>query len=259
MEKGWVDEDTFSCFVPAQMVVVKGGEQGADKTGKRWIQGIASTDGRDLQGEIIDQSGIDLSYFLKNGYFNDDHKAGPEYKVGQPTEAKLTKNGLWVKGFLLKNPDPTKESRADYYWNLMRQLDASGSDRKVGFSIQGKVLRRSGTRIEKCWIQDIAITTQPVNTATWAEIAKSLSSQKWDLEKDKDAEKKEAEKALSVGAGSPVVPQSLDGSQKNVVTANKSMLSYTEACAMVKSQTGLDNEEAVKAIVNIAFGLFGQE
>jgi nitrate reductase cytochrome c-type subunit len=268
MEKGWIDSDTFSCFVPAQMVVVKGGEKGADKTGKRWIQGIASTDGRDLQGEVIDQSGIDFSYFLKQGYFNDDHKSGPEFKVGQPTEAKITKNGLWVKGFLFKNPNPNEESRADFYWKLMNQLNASESDRKVGFSIQGKVLRRNGNKIEKCWIQDIAITTQPVNTATWAEIAKSLASQKWDLEKEEDseekkavkkAEKEEAEKALSVGAGNPVVPQSLEGKQKNVVTVNKSMLTYDEACSVVKSKTGLSDNEAVKAIVNVAFGLFGQE
>ncbi|NBU69914.1 MAG: hypothetical protein EBS53_00460 [Bacteroidetes bacterium] len=259
MDKGWIDEETFSCFVPAQMVVVKGGEKGADKTGKRWIQGIASTDSRDLQGEIIDQAGIDFSYFLKHGYFNDDHKPGPEFKVGQPTEAKLTKNGLWVKGFLFKNPNPKEESRADYYWDLMNQLSASGSDRKVGFSIQGKVLRRNGSKIEKCWIQDVAITTQPVNTTTWAEIAKSLSAQKWDLvkESDEDKKKEEAEKALAVGMGNPVVPQSLEGSKKDVVTA-KSMLSYDEACVLIKSETGLDTE-AVKAIVNIAFGLFGQE
>ena len=268
MTNGWITEDTFSCFVPAQMVVVKGGDKGADKSGKRWICGIASTDGRDLQGEIIDQNGIDFSYFMKHGYFNDDHKNGPEFKVGQPTEVKLTKNGLWVKGFLFKNPDPTKESRADFYWNLMNELSASGSDRKVGFSIQGKVLRRNGNKIEKCWIQDVAITTQPVNTATWAEIAKSLSAQKWDLMKDEE-EKKEAkpaeeaegstEKAMAAGGGSPVAVESLDGKAKNVVTVNKSMLTHAEACAVVKSKMGLTDEEAVKAIVNIAFGLFGQE
>ena len=268
MEKGWLTEDTFSCFVPAQMVVVKGGDKGADKTGKRWIQGIASTDGRDLQGEVLDQNGIDLAYFLKHGYFNDDHKPGPEFKIGQPTEAKITKNGLWVKGFLFKNPEPAAESRADSYWNLMQQLAASGSDRKVGFSIQGKVLRRNGTKIEKCWIQDIAITTQPVNTATWAEIAKSLSTQKWDLVKEvdkKDDKKEEAkdeadtEKAMAVSGGSPVVPQSLEGKQRDVVTVKKSMLSYSEACAVIKSETGLADDEAVKAIANIAFGLFVQE
>jgi hypothetical protein len=246
---GWINEDTFSCWVPAQQVIVKGGEKGADKSGKRWIQGIASTDGRDLQGEIIEQNGIDFSYFLSRGYFNDDHKST---KVGEPTEAKLTKNGLWVKGFLYKNPDPAKPSKADEYWDLMNQLEASGSSRKVGFSIQGKVLRRSGNKIEKCWIQEIAITTQPVNTATWAEIAKSLSAQKWDLSKDD----KETEKALTA-AGSPLVPESLEGKQKDVVTAKS--LSFDEACELVKSQTGITDVESVKAIVSVAFSLFGKE
>jgi len=260
---GWIDKDTFSCFVPAQMVIVKGGEKGADKSGKRWIQGIASTDGRDLQGEIVNQNGIDFSYFLKHGFFNDDHKPGPEHKIGQPTEAKITKNGLWVKGFLFKNPipNPTPEQKtaADKYWDLMQEIEASGSDRKVGFSIQGKVLRRNGNIIEKCWIQDIAITTQPVNTATWAEIAKSLSSQKWDLVKDKEEEKKEekeAEKAMTA-SGSPLVPESLEGKQKDVVTTKS--LSFDEACEFVKSQTGLTDEDAIKSIVSVAFGLFGKE
>lgn len=248
---GWINEDTFSCWVPAQMVVVKGGDQkGADKSGKRWIQGIASTDGRDLQGEIIEQGGIDFSYFLKHGYFNDDHKST---KVGEPTEAKLTKNGLWVKGFLYKSPNGEK-TKADEYWELMNQLETSGSSRKVGFSIQGKVLRRSGKTIEKCWIQEVAITTQPVNTATWAEIAKSLSQEKWDLVKD--ADKKDAEKALTA-TGSPLVPESLEGKQKDVVTAKS--LSFDEACVLVKSQTGIQDDAAVKSIVSVAFGMFAQE
>lgn len=260
MDKGWTDADSFSCFIPAQQVIVKGGENGADKTGKRWIQGIASTDGRDLQGEILEQNGIDLTYFLKHGYFNDDHKAGPEFKVGQPTEAKLTKNGLWVKGFLFKNPTGA-ESRADHYWQLMNELAASGSDRKVGFSIQGKVIRRNGTKIEKCWIQDIAITTQPVNTATWAEIAKSLSTQKWDIVKDAEEKKPTEEeettkKTMSAGGATSV--ESLDGGVKNT-TVSKSLLSRDEAFAFVKSETGLADEEAIGAIVNVAFGCFGQE
>lgn len=252
---GWTSEDTFSCFIPAQTVLVKGGEKGADKSGKRWIQGVASTDARDLQGEIVAQNGIDFSYFLKHGFFNDDHKPGPDAKVGQPTEAKLTKNGLWVKGFLFKNNDPTKRTKADEYWDLMNDIAASGSDRKVGFSIQGKVLRRNGSTIEKCWIQDIAITTQPVNTATWAEIAKSLSAQKWDMVKD-DESKKDAEKALTA-TGSPLVPESLEGKKVDVVTAKS--LSFNEACLVVKSQTGMTDDDAVKAIVNVAMSMFGKE
>lgn len=248
---GWINEDTFSCWVPAQQIIVKGGEKGADKSGKRWIQGIASTDGRDLQGEIIDQGGIDFSYFLDHGYFNDDHKST---KVGQPTEAKLTKNGLWVKGFLFKTPNGEAPSKADEYWSLMNQLSESGSNRKVGFSIQGKVLRREGKTIKKCWIQEIAITTQPVNTATWAEIAKSLSAQKWDMVKDDD--KTDTEKAMTA-AGSPLVPESLEGKQKDVVTAKS--LTYAEALELVKSQTGIQDDEAVKSIVSVAFSMFAQE
>lgn len=252
MQNGWIDEDTFSCFVPAQMVLVKGGEKGADKAGKLWIQGIASTESKDLQGEVVNQAGIDLSYFLQHGYFNDDHKAGPENKLGEPTEAKVTKNGLWVKGFLY----PDKE-KARGYWDLMHSQAASGSKRKVGFSIQGKVLRRKGNVIEKCWIQEIAVTTQPVNTTTWAEIAKSLSGQKWDMAKDKKEETEaDTEKAVTA-AGSALVPESLEGKQKNVVTAKS--LTFEEACEITKSQTGLTDEAAVKSIVSVAFGLFGKE
>lgn len=261
MKNGWLDESTFSCFVPASMVVVKGGEKGADKSGKRWIQGIASTDSKDLQGEVISQTGIDFSYFLKHGFFNDDHKPGAENKVGEPTEAKLTKNGLWVKGYLynnpIANPTDTQKTAADKYWELMHQLEASGSNRKVGFSIQGKVLRRNGSTIEKCWIQEIAITTQPVNTATWAEIAKSLSKQNWDLSKDKVVDKKEeAEKAM-VAVGSPLSVESLEGKEKNVVTAKA--LTFEQACDLVKSQLNINDDESVKSIVSIAFGLFGKE
>jgi len=246
---GWTSQDTFSCFVPIKQMIVKSGDKGADKSGKRWIQGIASTDGRDLQGEIIEQKGIDFDYFLKHGYFNDDHKAGPEYKVGQPTHAELTKNGLFVKGFLFKNPDSTKETRADYYWNLMNELRESGSDRKVGFSIQGKVIRRAGNKIEKCWIQDIAITTQPVNTASWAEIAKSLSAAWGNVE--------DTSKAMD-SVSSVAKVESLDEEEKKTVEKSQ-LLTRQEAIDLVKSELGLSDTDTVQAIVNVAFGLFAQE
>lgn len=175
--KGWTDEESFKFWVPAQAVKLSKAEDGKPN-GKRWIQGIASTDHRDLQGETVAQDGIDFTYFLKHGYFNNDHKPGFENKVGEPTECKVTKQGLWVKGFLYD--DPTNCPVADSIWKLMHaQESTEGARRKVGFSIEGKVKRRNGQRIESCWIQDIAITPAPVNTASWAEIAKSLSAQPW--------------------------------------------------------------------------------
>lgn len=164
-----LSENGFQFWVPIQLQKAKSASKKDD--GKRWIEGIASTVDLDLQNEIVQQNGIDFSYFLKHGYFNNDHKPGFENKVGQPTECRVTSKGLYVKGFLFKD-----HKVADAIWELVNSLEASQSDRKVGFSIQGKVLRRAGKTIVKCWIQDIAITASPINTNTWLDVVKGLNA-----------------------------------------------------------------------------------
>jgi hypothetical protein len=244
---GWIDADTFEFFVPAQIVKSSQPAKKGEKSGKRWIQGIASTDNRDLQGEIVDQHGIDLAYFLKYGYFNNDHKPGFKNKVGQPTEARIQKNGLWVKGYLFENHDI-----ADEIWGLMHSLETTQADRRLGFSIQGKVKRREGNVIKECWIQDIAVTPAPVNTTTWAEIAKSLSAQKWDLDKQ--------EKAVSAGSGSPLSVESLEGAAKKDRADEDSTskaLTYEETVAFLENHHGLPRDAAAdvaKAIFNTMVG-----
>lgn len=243
MSYGWLDDDTWRCFVPATPIV-KSGKQGADKTGKRWIQGIASTSARDLQGEIVDQNGIDLSYFLKYGWFNNDHKDGPENKIGIPTEAKVTKDGLWVKGYLLKD-----KKIADDFWELMNSLERSGTDRRVGFSIQGKVKRREGKVIKECWIQEIAITTAPVNTTTWAEIVKSLSA------KSKPQGEEPEEKALdTAGSGQILIPESLDKEQKEEIAKS---YTFDETVTYLVDRYGFDKEVA-KGAATVVFHLYGR-
>jgi len=193
LQKGWIDEDSFKFWVPAQAVTISKAEKGK-KNSKMWIQGIASTDHTDLQGEVVDQAGIDFGYFLKHGYFNNDHKPGFEHKVGEPTECRVTKQGLWVRGFLYEN-----NKIANDIWNLMQaQESTDGAKRKVGFSIEGKVKRRNGKQIESCWIQDIAITPAPVNTASWAEIAKSLSAQPWNESRNENLEGNTTKKSLTL-------------------------------------------------------------
>lgn len=247
IRKGWTDEETFKFWVPAQAVKISKAET-TGKDGKkgttRWIQGIASTSSKDLQGEIVNQNGVDVSYFLKHGYFNNDHKPGFENKVGEPTECKVTKNGLWVKGFLYEN-----HKISDDIWALMNSQEATpNARRRIGFSIEGKVKRRNGSTIEECWIQDIAITPAPVNTATWAEIAKSLSSQNWSLLSKSETEE-EAEKALSVGHSSPLVPESLEGKAKEDVSKS---FTFPETVSFIQTQTGLEVEDAT----NIASLIF---
>ncbi len=252
MSYGWLDDDTFRFFVDINPVVVKGGKNGADKSGKRWIQGIASTDSRDLQGEIVSQGGIDVSYFLKHGWFNNDHKDGFQNKVGQPTEARVTKDGLFVKGYLFKD-----HKVADEIWELMNSIERSGSNRKIGFSIQGKVKHREGTTIKECWLQDIAITPAPVNTTTWAEIVKSMSAEKMDLCKDQDAGDEDEEKALSTSTGAALIPESLDKEQKKDL-ASKGLFSQEETVNLLVSKHGLSHEVARSAAV-VIFDLYGKE
>ena len=163
-------EQKFNFFVPAEMVK---GAHAASADGDRIIQGIASTPAKDLQGEIVDPDGIDVSYFLKSGYLNNDHKPGAENKVGEPIECKITKDGLWIKGRIFKG-----KKVCDDIWEHFQALNKSNSKRRMGFSIEGRVIRRNGNVIEKCWIQDVAITPAPVNPTTWAEVVKSLNAPK---------------------------------------------------------------------------------
>ena len=66
---------------------------------------------------------------------------------------------------------------ADAVWEHIKALGLNkGSQRQVGFSLQGKTLLRRGQKIMKCWIQDIAITTAPINHHTYLDVVKSLSA-----------------------------------------------------------------------------------
>jgi len=161
-------------------------------TGRRIVQGVASTPAQDLQEEEVVQKGLDLRYFLKYGYYNDDHKPGPENKVGQPTEGVIknvrdvdgkTVLGLWTRGFIW--PKGAHQG-ADHIWELAKALEAAQSDRRMGFSIQGKILRRERKRIIKAWIQDIAITASPVNTKTWMEVVEEMRKSQWATTDDVD-------------------------------------------------------------------------
>jgi hypothetical protein len=162
----------------------------------RIIEGIASTPDIDLQNERVNQSGINFDYFLKHGYFNWDHKPGAENKIGEPWEVKVTPKGLYVKGMIYKG-----KKAADAIWEHISALKANPqSNRRVGFSLQGKTVRRNGNSILKCWIQDIAVTTAPINYNTYLDIVKAFDQYTWI---DPDLEK------AAAAVGSVLVPESL--------------------------------------------------
>jgi hypothetical protein len=156
-------------------------EKSEDAYNSRKIAGIMSTERKDRQGEIVKADGLDFEEFLSHGHFNDNHSQATSAIVGYPEKAeyhdslhefnpKLRGVAGWTcEGYILKGTQ-----RADAIWELAKAL-ASVPNRKLGFSIEGKVLRREDKTIEKAKIRNVAITNCPVNTdCSWNILEKSF-------------------------------------------------------------------------------------
>lgn len=142
----------------------------ASGDGRRLIRGYASTADSDRQGESLVQKGLDIGDFVNHGYFNYDHDNSIILGYPLPT-CRVDDHGLWVEGELLKGIP-----QADRIWELALALQKSKAPRKVGFSVEGKVLERQGKTVTKAKIYNVAITTNPVNTnCTWDAIVKSFN------------------------------------------------------------------------------------
>lgn len=219
----FMSEKDFKFFVPIELVK---SEKDDDATEWR-IQGIASTDDEDLQGEVVDQEGLDISILKAGrGLFNYDHQKGPENLVGEIEDAEFKmidgKRKLMVKGYLFKH-----QERSKAFYNILKSLK-KGSGNRVQMSIEGKVLQRdmmNSKTIKKARVDKVALTLDPVNPYTYAELVKSLNSP--DPIKEEVIEKMEetitirksdiekilefANKALAAGAGYAGAPTNLSG------------------------------------------------
>ena len=189
-----LENSTFHVWQPNSVSLIK--SDGDDV--KSWkIGGLASTDSIDRQGESVLQTGLDFSDFVHHGWFNDNHQQHTSAAVGVPEMAKFKKgHGWYVAGYLLKDIPRAKE-----IYQLAKSL--SPTERRLGFSIEGKILERIGNKIAKALIRNVAITNSPVNTdCSWGLLAKSWAT---DLEV----------KALSAGhvkgaGGNVLVPEDLE-------------------------------------------------
>ena len=138
---------------------------------RRVIRGYASTCDQDRQGESLLQKGLDIQDFVNHGYFNYDHDNSIILGYPYPT-CRVDSNGMWVKGELFKGLPAS-----DKIWDLAVALKKGGAPRKLGFSVEGKVEKREGSRILKARIYNVAITTNPVNTnCTWDAVVKSFGA-----------------------------------------------------------------------------------
>jgi hypothetical protein len=219
----------------------------ADTDEKSWkIGGVASSNEEDLEAEIVVPEGIDVSYFLKWGWFNSEHKKGAAYKVGIPTKAMCSRKGLEVEGYLLKDMP-----EAQGIYTLMKTLRKGDHRRSVGFSIEGKTVLQEGKRILKSFLIDIAITANPVNPTTYADLVKSLKTCSTDNSLE-SMSYMSTDKALEAGyavegqtGGDALRVQDME--RKLKILTNKSF-SPDDAIEYVKLKAGVTDEVAKKIL-----------
>jgi hypothetical protein len=155
------------------------------------VDGIAATEGRDSQGEILKLSGADIAQMTTKGYFNDNHGSGFLNTLGRITDAKKifkredcitdrqrhffqqagSKPYLYVSGYLFDDEDhPNAKAVAA----IMKGFQKMGTPMDVKMSVEGKVVDRApGGIIAESMVRNVALTLIPANGETAAGIAGS--------------------------------------------------------------------------------------
>jgi hypothetical protein len=254
-------EKNFKFHLPLEVL-----EKAVDANGKEVMKigGIASTSAKDADGEFLDPQGFDLSYFKSQGFFNWHHmsKKDPTAIIGEPTSAKITKDGLYVEGFLYSDSPIAKS-----VFSTAQMLEKSSNNRRLGFSIEGKATQRRSEDeqhpdfkyVERASITGCAITFMPKNPKTYMDLIKGGVDD--DYEED-DIEDDEVEKMLTAGStsgtettnktdqsGAPLKKESV-GRAKNTVTGEDA-LSYEQNGG---KNTILSKSDLIKSIMFHPFG-----
>lgn len=132
------------------------------------VMGIASTNDRDSDGEMLDVNGMDLSG-LK--WINWNHKGSEDAGavIGEITKAQILNNkSLYVEGTLFPEVD-----MATHVYKLMKGLKRSERGNKLSWSVEGNVVERDPfdkLKVIKSEITSIALCPTPVNGNTWADL-----------------------------------------------------------------------------------------
>jgi len=172
-----------------------------DTTGRGRIKGIASSEALDADNEIIIQKGLDFS---DAKWITLEHPCGVMNIVGEPIS--FSKSSL--------NGHSATEIEADLFltdalgkqiFEKARTLNKANSKSKLGFSIEGRAVRRNGNKIEEAKVHSVAISANPKNPlATFDPVMASMFF--------RSAMAGYPAQAMGYSAPfAPVVPQSLDG------------------------------------------------
>ena len=237
--------DVFTTWAPVQLSKADRGDDpnGAMTTAR--IGGIISTSAKDFQGDEIAQDGIDWSYFLKHGWFNWEHKNGPEHILGHPESVKrIEVNGqpaTYVEGVLY-----TDKPLAKGVFETLNAIKSANVDRRIGLSVEGKVIARSGKTILKAQVLNTAICAHPINPEARVELIKGLSAMA-------SAAGYQTPAGMPAGAAvSPLVPSSLSTQVSNAGFSASADISFADFTRIVRKTFGCSRQRA-RQIARVLF------
>lgn len=206
-----VQNDSYSLFVPIEdhdlMKSVS-----VDENGDYIVQGVMSSDAKDEEDDSITPEGMDCSYFLEKGWIKYEHGNKPEQFIGEPIEVRVGRfehptlmksvNGIFVKGRLFARRGMTRSAI-----EAMEDLQKSNTKRRMGWSIEGNVKERdSAGKIVKSVLRNVVLTMSPVNTTTWAELAKSFAK-----DHELTIDMPDVEKSMDIAGAQAITRQSIEG------------------------------------------------
>lgn len=170
---GNVTDNKFNCFIPIEFEKAKSNKP-EDKYKNMVFWSMASDNSEDSDGETLEPSGYDIKSFIDRGLINLEHfttrKGDSKYWIGEPIDAKVKNNKLFIKGKLWE-----KHPLAQSFWDTIQYMKESGSTRKPGMSIEGTVIERDPVnpkRVTKARINHAAVTMAPKNKNSWLDIVK---------------------------------------------------------------------------------------
>lgn len=135
------------------------------------VGGIAVTSDLDSQNEILVVDGCNIER-LNGAICNWNHQLlkDPSSAVGVVTKAEKRTNGIYVECDLFSDHQKSKD-----IYELTKRLEKANTKQKMAFSIEGRVIERDELdprRVTKSVLSGVALTAQPINRATFAQIIK---------------------------------------------------------------------------------------
>lgn len=158
------------------------------------IEGVASTEAKDSQGESLDLNGADISALLEGrGFVNSDHSNRFEHLVGRVLDAKKVqsiedcetsqqmkyysekkKPFLWAK---LELWDGHGHKEADAISSIYNYYQDRNQEPPIKLSVEGKTLERGkGGLLKRTIIKGVALTVHPANKTTKTDVVGIVKS-----------------------------------------------------------------------------------